>query len=343
MSNNENNSENGHNENDNEKQPEMSTDKNDQIFFSIPEEYLGERLDRVVAELCPQFSRSQLQKWIKSGDIRINNKAGNVRDKVVGGEEVIVMPVLQQQTYDLPEAIKLDIVYEDDHLLVINKPAGLVVHPGAGNHSGTLVNGLLAHNSAQENLPRAGIVHRLDKDTTGLMMVAKTLETHTALVNQLQEREVKREYLALVCKEVIAGDTIEANIGRHPQDRKKMTVLTNGGGKTAITHYRVEQKLFHHTLLRVNLETGRTHQIRVHLAWKHMPILGDRVYGGRSRVPANIDEELRELLQKMNRQALHATRLTIMHPHTQEEMSWQVDMPKDMQFLVDRLQFIKSD
>ncbi|WP_243651528.1 23S rRNA pseudouridine(1911/1915/1917) synthase RluD [Cocleimonas flava] len=329
-------------ENSTDNRTDNSTENN-QIVFSIPEEYLGDRLDRVVAELCPQFSRSQLQKWIKSGDIRINNKVANVRDKVIGGEEVIVTPVLQQQTYDLPEAIKLDIVYEDDHLLVINKPAGLVVHPGAGNQTGTLVNGLLAHNSAQENLPRAGIVHRLDKDTTGLMMVAKTLETHTALVNQLQEREVKREYLALVCKEVIAGDTIEANIGRHPQDRKKMTVLTSGGGKTAITHYRVEQKLLHHTLLRVNLETGRTHQIRVHLAWRHMPILGDRVYGGRSRVPANIDGELREQLQKMNRQSLHATRLTIIHPHTEEEMSWQVDMPADMQLLVDRLQIDKYE
>ncbi len=325
----------------NEKQREASPNEPNEkgeIIFSIPELYLGERVDRVIAELCPQYSRSQLQKWIKSGDILINNTVANVRDKVVGGEEVIVKPVLQQQIYDLPEAINLDIVYEDEYLLVINKPAGLVVHPGAGNQSGTLVNGLLAHHSSQENLPRAGIVHRLDKDTTGLMMVAKTLETHTALVNQLQERKVKREYLALVCKEVIAGDTIEANIGRHPQDRKKMTVLTNGGGKTAITHYRVEQKLLHHTLLRVNLETGRTHQIRVHLAWKHMPILGDRVYGGRSRVPANIDEALREQLQRMNRQALHATRLTITHPHTGESISWQVDMPKDMQTLVDSLQ-----
>ncbi|KAG1694774.1 Ribosomal large subunit pseudouridine synthase D [Nymphon striatum] len=221
------------------------TEKEETLVFIIPDEFLGQRFDRVVAELCPQFSRSQLQKWIKSGDIRINDKQANVRDKIIGGEEVTVTP----------------------------------------------------------------------------------------LVNQLQEREVKREYLALVCKEVIAGDTIEGNIGRHPQDRKKMTVLTNGGGKTAITHFRVEQKLLHHTLLRVNLETGRTHQIRVHLAWKHMPILGDRVYGGRSRVPANIDGELREQLQKMNRQCLHATRLTIVHPHTSEEMSWQVDMPKDMQIL----------
>ncbi len=315
----------------------VSTGTPEVLEFTVPAEFLGERLDRVVAELCPQFSRSQLQKWIKSGDIRLNNSTANVRDKVSGGDEITVMPVLQAKINDLPESIKLDIVYEDEHLLVLNKPAGLVVHPGAGNQNGTLVNGLLAHNGEQKNLPRAGIVHRLDKDTTGLMMVAKTLESHNTLVNQLQEREVKREYLALVSKDVIAGDTIEANIGRHPRDRKKMTVHTTGGGKTAITHYRVEKRLLNHTLLRVNLETGRTHQIRVHLSWKHMPIVGDRVYGGRTRVPANIDEELRTQLQRFNRQALHATRLTIQHPHTDETMSWEIGLPVDMQNLVDSL------
>lgn len=307
------------------------------LEFLVPMEYLSERLDRVVAELCPQFSRSQLQKWIKSGDICLNNAKANVRDKVSGGDEIIVTPVLQAKINDLPESIDLHIVYEDDHLLVLNKPAGLVVHPGAGNQNGTLVNGLLAHNSEQKNLPRAGIVHRLDKDTTGLMMVAKTLESHNALVNQLQNREVKREYLALVSKDVIAGDTIEANIGRHPRDRKKMAVHLTGAGKEAITHYRVEQRLLNHTLLRVNLETGRTHQIRVHLSWKHMPIVGDRVYGGRTKVPANIDESLRTQLQRFNRQALHATRLTIRHPHTDETMSWEIGVPEDMQSLIDSL------
>lgn len=305
--------------------------------YTVPIEYLGERLDRVVAELCPQFSRSQLQKWIKSGDIRLNNATSNVRDKVSGGDEITVTPVLRPKINDLPEAINLNMVYEDEHLLVLNKPAGLVVHPGAGNQNGTLVNGLLAHNEHQKTLPRAGIVHRLDKDTTGLMMVAKTLESHHALVNQLQEREVKREYLALVSKDVIAGDTIEANIGRHPRDRKKMAVHTTGGGKTAITHYRVEQRLLNHTLLRVNLETGRTHQIRVHLSWKHMPIVGDRVYGGRTKVPANIDEALRTQLQRFNRQALHATRLTIQHPHSGETISWEIGMPDDMRDLIHSL------
>ena len=311
--------------------------KNTSMEFVVPIEFLGERLDRVTAELCTDFSRSQLQKWIKSGHILLNKKPSNVRQKVSAEDVISVQPVLETKTTDLPESIDLDIVYEDDHLLILNKPAGLVVHPGAGNQNGTLVNGLLSHNLEQKNLPRAGIVHRLDKDTTGLMMVAKTLEAHNALVNQLQEREVKREYLALVSKEVIAGDTIEANIGRHARDRKKMTVHTTGGGKTAITHYRVEKRLLNHTLLRVNLETGRTHQIRVHLSWKHMPIVGDRVYGGRTKVPANIDEALRQQLQRFNRQALHATRLTITHPHSNEEMSWEVGVPTDMHNLINAL------
>lgn len=313
---------------------------NEDLIFTVPEDTFNERLDVVIAQLCPQFSRSQLQKWIKSGDILVNNKTAKTRDKLNGGENIIVKPVLTEKTHDLPEAIDLNIVFEDEHMLVINKPAGLVVHPGAGNLTGTLVNGLLAHNEDQKHLPRAGIVHRLDKDTTGLMMVAKTLEAHTALVNQLQAREVKREYLALVSTDVIAGATIEENIGRHTRDRKRMAVKEMGGGKTAITHYRIEKKLFHHTLLRVNLETGRTHQIRVHLSWKHMPIVGDRVYGGRPRVPANMDENLRERLQRMTRQALHATRLSLIHPHTGEEVSWEAPMPKAMQTIVDALEQI---
>ena len=310
----------------------------EQSVLIVPEGTLGERLDVVVAQLCPQYSRSQLQKWIKSGNILLNQKKAKTRDKVFGGEQISVTPVQSEQTHDLPEAIELDIVFEDEHMLVINKPAGLVVHPGAGNLTGTLVNALLAHNEKQKNLPRAGIVHRLDKDTTGLMMVAKTLEAYTALVKQLQARQVKREYLALVSGDVIAGGTIEGNIGRHPRDRKRMTVLTMGGGKTAITHYTVEQRLFQHTLLRVNLETGRTHQIRVHLAWKHMPIVGDRVYGGRPRVPAKLDQEVRNKIQRMNRQALHATRLSLQHPETGKEVSWQVAMPEAMQKLVNSLE-----
>ena len=219
--------------------------------------------------------------------------------------------------------------------MVLNKPADLVVHPGAGNWSGTLVNGLLHYDPELEYLPRAGIVHRLDKDTTGLMVVAKTLEAHSALVEQLQAREVSREYLALVQRPVIAGGRIEGNIGRHPLDRLKMAVLD--GGKEAITHYRVEERFRHHTLLRVALETGRTHQIRVHLTTHQMPIVGDQLYGGRPRVPAGISETLREALRNFPRQALHATRLGLVHPLTAEELAWEVSVPEDMAALLDLL------
>lgn len=313
----------------------MSVDET--IELVIPDHFFGERLDRVVAELCPQYSRSQLQKWIKSGDIVLNQHTVNVREKVLGGETLSVTPVKTKQTTDLPEDIALDIVYEDEDLLVINKQAGLVVHPGAGNQNGTLVNALLAHHDEQKSLPRAGIVHRLDKDTSGLMVVAKSLQAHTHLINQFQNREVKKEYLALVSGEVIAGSTIETFIGRHPKDRKKMTVLTNSG-KPAITHFRVEKHLKKHTLLRVTIETGRTHQIRVHLAYKHLPIVGDKVYGGRNRIPANIDETCRNALKKMNRQALHATRLGLKHPISNEKLSWESTIPDDISNLVNLLQ-----
>jgi len=307
---------------------------NETIEIIIPEQFLGKRFDRVLAELCPQYSRSQLQKWIKSGDILLNDKVVNVREKVTGGESILITPVQMKQTTDMPEDISLEILYEDDQLIILNKPVGLVVHPGAGNTHGTLVNALLAHHAEQDKLPRAGIVHRLDKDTSGLMVVAKTLQAHTHLINQFQNREVKKEYLALVSGEVIAGSTIETNIGRHPNDRKKMAVLIQGGGKPAITHFRVEKRLHKHTLLRVEIETGRTHQIRVHLAYKHLPIVGDKVYGGRNRIPANTNDEIRNALKKMNRQALHATRLTLMHPSKNEIMSWESTMPEDMQNLV---------
>ncbi len=307
------------------------------IIFDVPYERAGFRVDQIAAEFCPQYSRSQLQKWIKSGDILVNGKQRKNKDKLAGGEQISVQPVVVERTDSLPENIALDIIYEDDHLLVINKPAGLVVHPGAGNTHGTLMNGLLAHNKNQVNLPRAGIVHRLDKDTTGLMMVAKTLESHSNLVDQLQRREVKREYLALVSAEVISGSTIEGNIARSTRDRKKMTVCDDAVGKHAITHYRIEKKMPNFTLLRVNLETGRTHQIRVHLSWKHMPIVGDKSYAGRLKIPAGIGEELRIKIQRFNRQALHAARLTITHPDSGEKMSWEAPMPKDMQEMVDAL------
>ena len=299
-----------------------------QIISKVPPEMDGQRLDQVVASLCPQYSRSQLQKWIKAGHIRVDNKVLKPKERLTGGEEIVIDAILEPQTEFDAEAIPLDSVYEDDAIMVLNKPAGLVVHPAAGNWSGTLVNALLHYNAGLEMLPRAGIVHRLDKDTTGLMVVAKTLEAHTALVAALQERDVSREYLALVHGNVVAGSTIEANIGRHPVDRKRQAVTD--GGKEAITHYRIEERFTHHTLLRVSLETGRTHQIRVHLSHKHMPIVGDQVYGGRPRFPAGASETVRQAVQQFPRQALHATRLGLKHPTTGEFMQWEVPVPDDM-------------
>lgn len=303
-----------------------------QIISIVPPEMAQQRLDQVVASLCPQYSRSQLQKWIKSGQVLVDNKPLKPKERLTGGEQIIIHATQEVQTRSEAEEMPLDIVYEDDNILVLNKPADLVVHPGAGNWSGTLVNGLLHYDPKLEYLPRAGIVHRLDKDTTGLMVVAKTLEAHNSLVEQLQERDVSREYLALVQRPVIAGGTLEGNIGRHPIDRLKMAVIE--GGKEAITHYRVEERFRHHTLLRVALETGRTHQIRVHLTANNMPIVGDQLYGGRPRVPAGISGELREALQTFPRQALHATRLGLVHPLTEEALEWEAPVPADMEALL---------
>lgn len=306
--------------------------QNQQIISIVPPEMDGYRLDQVVASLCPQYSRSQLQKWIKAGHIRVEDKVLKPKERLTSGEAIIINAVQEVQTEFAPEDIPLDIVYEDDAILVINKPVGLVVHPAAGNWSGTLVNALLHYAPSLEMLPRAGIVHRLDKDTTGLMVVAKTLQAHTKLVELLQERDVSREYLALVSGQVVAGSTIEANIGRHHVDRKKQAVTESG--KQAITHYRVEERFPHHTLLRVALETGRTHQIRVHLSWKHLPIVGDQVYGGRPRVPAGISDELRTALQIFPRQALHATKLGLVHPVSGDYLEWERPLPDDMAALL---------
>ena len=312
---------------------------NQQFVSKVPPDMDGQRLDQVVANLYPQYSRSQLQKWIKGGFVRVDDKTLKPKDRLIGGEVIIINAVLEPQTEFDAEEIPLNIIYEDDSIIILNKPAGLVVHPAAGNWSGTLVNALLHYSPALEMLPRAGIVHRLDKDTTGLMVVAKTLEAHTALVVALQARDVSREYLALVHANVVAGATIEANIGRHPVDRKRQAVTD--GGKEAITHYRVEERFAHHTLLRVALETGRTHQIRVHLSWKHMPIVGDQVYGGRPRIPAGMTETERSAIQHFPRQALHATRLGLIHPATGEALHWEVPVPEDMAELLATLRGVR--
>lgn len=309
--------------------------ENQKIELIVPEELNKNRLDQIIAKLCPQYSRSQLQKWIKSGNVLVNGKQIKAKIKLQEDDNIVISPEAQEQTAYEPEPIDLDIVYEDDDVIVINKSTGLVVHPAAGNWSGTLVNGLLAHDESLKNIPRAGIVHRLDKNTTGLMVVAKTLEAHKSLVDQLQERTVKREYLAIVHGQVISGTTLESFIGRHPVDRKRMAVTETG--KYAITHYRIEEKMPNHTLLRVHLETGRTHQIRVHLGWKRIPIVGDPVYGGRPRVPKGITEEAKLAIQGFKRQCLHATRLGFDHPATGEPVAWEVPVPDDMQRLLEQL------
>jgi len=303
----------------------------------IPEEMANRRLDQALAGLFPEYSRARLQLWIKSGEMLLDGKTCRPRDKVLGGEEVEIDATLEDlNPVSEPQDIDLDIVYEDDSILVINKPINLVVHPGAGNRSGTMLNALLHHCAELSHVPRAGIVHRLDKNTTGLMVVAKTLEAHHFLVDAMQEREIKREYEAIVHGVMTAGGTIDAPIGRHPVDRKRMAVTETG--KHAITHYRVLERFRLHTWIRVQLETGRTHQIRVHMAHKRYPIVGDPVYGGRARIPANASEQMRECLRSFPRQALHAVQLGLPHPKTGEVMSWNAPLPEDMKNLLSILE-----
>lgn len=307
--------------------------------FTVTPDNAGQRLDRVLADLLPEFSRSRLQAWIKAGHVQVNGQTRRPRD-LLNGDELIQVQVQQEIVVDVQaEAMPLDIVYEDTALIVINKPAGLVVHPGAGNRAGTLQNALLHHAPELEQVPRAGIVHRLDKDTTGLMVVARTLAAHTALVAAMQAREIRREYEAVVYGVLTAGGHVDASMGRHPRDRKRMAVLQNGG-RTALTHYRVQERFRAHTYLRLKLETGRTHQIRVHMQHIRHSIVGDSVYGGRLRLPAGASDELRDTLQAFRRQALHAQRLGLAHPLTGEAMQWQAALPVDMQQL---LQVLRQD
>ena len=307
-----------------------------QLELVIPEDRHGRRLDQVLAELVPDYSRSRLQQWIRSGQVTLDGRVPQTKEKLMGGENVRIDAEIVEQTRNEAEAIPLDLVYEDNDLLVINKPAGLVVHPAAGNPAGTLLNALLHFDSALAGVPRAGIVHRLDKNTSGLMVVARNLTAHKRLVEALQARSVKREYLTVVYSVLTAGGRIDAPIGRHPVDRKRMAVVTNG--KEAVTHYRVEERYRAHTLVRVQLETGRTHQIRVHMAHQHFPVLGDPVYGGRLRLPKGADAAFREVISGFRRQALHATQLGLVHPATGELMSWQAAVPDDMAALIAVLQ-----
>ncbi len=292
----------------------------------------GLRLDQALARLLPQYSRSRIQGWIEQGTVMIDGRAARARDRVVGGERVTLEGEVPTETGVSPEAMLLPIVFEDDDLLVIDKPPGLVVHPGAGNREGTLQNGLLAHDPRLARVPRAGLVHRLDKDTSGLMVVARTIEAHMALVALLAARDISREYLAVATGVMTGGGTIDEPIGRHRSARVKMAVRADG--REAITHYRIVERFRAHTLVRVTLETGRTHQIRVHLAHAGYPILGDPVYGGRRRLPAGATPALLDALQAFQRQALHAARLAFVHPLSGAELVFEAPLPADMQALI---------
>lgn len=311
----------------------LNADSPDALHFVVPDDCAGLRLDQALVKLLPEYSRSRLQEWVALQQVRLDGEPATSKQKVWGGEKLEVLPQAHpaEQPYRA-EDIALDIVYEDDALLVINKPAGLVVHPGSGNWEGTLLNALLHHAPQLEAVPRAGIVHRLDKDTSGLLVVAKTLTAQTNLVRQLQARSVKREYLALVHGELHHGGTLDAPVGRHPSQRVKMAVVESG--KPATTHYQIEERFPSCTLLRCRLETGRTHQIRVHMTHLKHPLVGDSVYqkGAQKCVP-----QLRELLNGFPRQALHATRLALEHPVSGETMEWHVPLPQDMQQLLQQI------
>ena len=295
----------------------------------------NQRLDYVAAELIPAYSRARLQHWIKQGCLTLNGRQAKPRQRLQGGEHLQLQAELVAE-HDWPaQAIPLDIHYQDDSLIIINKPAGLIVHPGAGAPDGTLLNALLYHFPSLKHLPRAGIVHRLDKDTTGLMVVARQLSAQTALVQQLQQRTLQRHYIAIAQGQIHGRLTLDNPIGRHPSHRTKMAVVATG--KPALTHVRAMQSLPGHTLLQCQLHSGRTHQIRVHLAAVHHPLLGDALYNNHRPVPAGLSPQIAKVVQAFPRQALHAQSLQLIHPQQQQPMRWQVDLPEDLQHLLHHL------
>jgi 23S rRNA pseudouridine1911/1915/1917 synthase len=299
---------------------------------TIPIDAAGQRLDQALARLFPEYSRSRLKAWLLDGQISVDGDTPRPRDPVQGGEQVTLSARPDAAVADEPEAIEIDVVFEDDSLIVINKPAGLVVHPGAGNQRGTLLNGLLHYEPSLEELPRAGIIHRIDKDTSGLLLIARTLPAHTALVRALADRAISRHYLAICNGVLTGGGTIDAPIGRHRVDRKRMCVRDDG--REAITHYTVIERFAAHTYIKVRLDTGRTHQIRVHFAHRRHALVGDPVYGGRLALPRGAGEGLVETLRGFRRQALHAAKLELAHPLTGDPLSFEAPLPADFEQLL---------
>lgn len=302
---------------------------------TIPDELAGLRLDQALARMFPEYSRSRLTAWLKAGRIRIDGQSPRPRDRVAGGEEVAVDAVPETVVDAAPEPMDLDVVFEDAAVLIIDKPAGLVVHPGAGNAGRTLMNGLLAHDPGLAELPRAGLVHRIDKLTTGLLVVAKTLPAHTALTRALAAHAIERRYLAVVNGVLTGGGRIDAPIDRHPVDRTRMAVRE--GGRSAVTHYTVRERFAAHTAVDVRLETGRTHQIRVHFAHRRHPLVGDPVYGGRLAVPGGASDTVAGALRGFRRQALHAGRLEFDHPVSGKRVTAEAPVPADLDGLMNAL------
>jgi len=306
------------------------------VTVQIPEHLSGQRLDVVLAALYPDYSRNRLKQWILQGQILLDGQLARPRDKVYVNQELQldIQPV-EDETCEA-EDIPLNIIYEDEALLIINKPTNMVVHPAAGNYHGTLQNALLFHEKKLATVPRAGIVHRLDKNTTGLMVIARTLTAHKTLVEQIQAHEIHREYQAVIHGVMTGGGTVDEPIGRHPQNRVRMTVRENG--RPSVTHYRVLQRYRVHSHIHIQLETGRTHQIRVHMQHIKHPVVGDQVYAGRLRLPPKADDEFIQCLRDFKRQALHAWKLSFNHPLTNEPVSWQAPLPKDIQSLLAAIQ-----
>ncbi len=307
-----------------------------ELATQVPVELGGQRLDLVAASLFADFSRSRLSGWIKDGSLTVDGRQLRPRDTVYSGMLLELEAEQEAQGEWLAEPMALDILFEDEHILVLNKPAGLVVHPAAGHASGTLLNGLLHHAPELREIPRGGIVHRLDKDTTGIMVVAKSLLAHNSLVEQLQQRSVGRIYEAIVSGVITSGGTIDAPIGRHPQQRQRMAVVESG--KPALSHYRVLQRYRAYTHARVQLETGRTHQIRVHMSHIGFPLIGDVLYGGRFKIPPATSPSLIQELKSFPRQALHAKVLQLQHPASGEQMQWEAPLPDDFNWLLSLLE-----